>query len=54
VSVVLIQFDDEGLNRAFKKLIAYGIREIRHAIDQESLPQLCRSQIDRTSPLSLV
>lgn len=54
VSVVLIQFDDEGLNRAFKKLIANGIREIRHAIDQESLPQLCRSQIDRTSPISLI
>jgi uncharacterized protein (DUF58 family) len=54
VSVVLIQLDEEGLNRAFKRLVANGIREIRHALDQESLPRLCRSQIDRSSPLSFI
>lgn len=53
VSAVLVQLDDEGLNRAFRRLVANGIREIRHAANQEALPELCRSQIDRTSPLSL-
>ncbi len=53
VSAVLVQLDEDGLNKAFRRLVGNGIREIRHAVNQESLPQLCRSQIDRTAPLSL-
>ncbi|MFN5290862.1 MAG: DUF58 domain-containing protein [Planctomycetia bacterium] len=53
VSAVLVQLDEEGLNRAFKRLVSNGIREIRHVENSDELPQMCRSQIDRTSPLSL-
>ncbi|MSR32784.1 MAG: DUF58 domain-containing protein [Gemmataceae bacterium] len=53
VSAILIQMDDESLHRSFKRLVANGVREIRHAPTAELLPQLCRSQVDRTSPLSL-
>ncbi|MFN6050680.1 MAG: DUF58 domain-containing protein, partial [Planctomycetia bacterium] len=53
VSAVLVQLDEEGLNRSFKRLVSNGIREIRHVENSDELPQMCRSQIDRTSPLSL-
>ncbi|MHB1422482.1 MAG: DUF58 domain-containing protein [Gemmataceae bacterium] len=54
VAVVLILLDDEPLERAYGRLVAEGIRDIRHLKSEEELPELCRRQVDRSSPYSFL
>ncbi|HTU89129.1 MAG TPA: DUF58 domain-containing protein [Gemmataceae bacterium] len=54
VSVVLILLDDAPLERAYGRLVAEGIRDIRHLKSEEELPELCRRQVDRSSPYTYI
>jgi uncharacterized protein (DUF58 family) len=53
VAVVLIGMDDDGLERAYARLVPEGIRELRHLRDEETLPDLCRSHVHRAVPYDL-
>jgi uncharacterized protein (DUF58 family) len=54
ITVVLILLDDEPLERAYGRLVAEGIRDIRHLKDEAELPELCRRQVDRSSPYTFI
>ncbi|HTU22300.1 MAG TPA: DUF58 domain-containing protein [Gemmataceae bacterium] len=54
VAVVLILFDDAPLERAYGRLVAEGIRDIRHLKSEEELPELCQRQVDRSSPYTFI
>jgi uncharacterized protein (DUF58 family) len=54
ITVVLILLDDEPLERAYGRLVAEGIRDIRHLKDEVELPELCRRQVDRSSPYTFI
>jgi uncharacterized protein (DUF58 family) len=54
VTVVLILLDDEPLERSYGRLVAEGIRDIRHLKDEAELPELCRRQVDRSSPYTFI
>jgi uncharacterized protein (DUF58 family) len=50
VSVVVVMMDDEGLEQAYARLVAEGIRDLRHLSSEEVLPELCRSHVNRMAP----
>jgi uncharacterized protein (DUF58 family) len=50
VSVVLVMLDEDGLERAYKHLLAEGIRDLRHCPNEEALPDLARNAVHRLSP----
>jgi len=54
VAVVLILLDDAPLERAYGRLVAEGIRDIRHLKSEEELPELCQRQVDRSSPYTFI
>jgi hypothetical protein len=54
VTVVLILLDDAPLEQAYGRLVAEGIRDIRHLKSAEELPELCRRQVDRSSPYTFI
>jgi uncharacterized protein (DUF58 family) len=54
IAVVLILLDDAPLERAYGRLVAEGIRDIRHLKSEEELPELCQRQIDRSSPYTFI
>jgi uncharacterized protein (DUF58 family) len=54
VTAVLILLDTEPLERAYGRLVAEGIRDIRHLREEAELPELCRRQVDRSSPYTFV
>ena len=49
VAVVLVLMDDDGLERAYARLVAEGVRDLRHLADEATLPDLCRNQVNRLS-----
>ena len=53
VSVVLVQLDDEGLERAFRLLSSEGIRDVRHVRNETELADLCNSRLQRSAPYQL-
>jgi uncharacterized protein (DUF58 family) len=50
VSVVMVLQDEAGLERAYVRLVAEGIRDIRHLHDESALPDLCRNSVQRALP----
>jgi uncharacterized protein (DUF58 family) len=54
VAVVLVLLDDAPLERAYGRLVSEGIRDIRHLKSEEELPELCRRQVDRSSPYTFI
>jgi uncharacterized protein (DUF58 family) len=54
VAVVLVIMDDNALERAYARLVAEGIRDLRHLRDEASLPDLCRQQVHRATPYDFV
>jgi uncharacterized protein (DUF58 family) len=54
VSVVLILLDDEALDNAYARLMAEGIRDVRHLRDEDELTELCQSRVERTAPYDFV
>jgi hypothetical protein len=53
VSVVLVMMDDNGLEKAYGRLVPEGIRDLRHLTGEAALPELCRNQVQRFSPYDL-
>lgn len=47
VAVVLVVHDNNALERAYARLVAEGIRDLRHLASEEMLPDLCRNQVNR-------
>jgi uncharacterized protein (DUF58 family) len=54
VAVVLVQCDDDRLELAYARLVAEGIRDLRHLANEEMLPDLCRNQVNRVAPYDFV
>ncbi|MBY0232619.1 MAG: DUF58 domain-containing protein [Gemmataceae bacterium] len=50
VAVILVQMDEDGLERAYARLVAEGIRELRHCPSEEALPDLCSNSVNRIAP----
>jgi uncharacterized protein (DUF58 family) len=50
VAAVLVTLDDNGLERAYARLVAEGVRDLRHLADEATLPDLCRSHVQRAAP----
>jgi uncharacterized protein (DUF58 family) len=50
VAVILVMMDDTGLEQAYARLVAEGIRDLRHLADEASLPELCRNTVNRLAP----
>jgi uncharacterized protein (DUF58 family) len=44
VTAVLIGYEPNQLERAYGRLVAEGIRDVRHLSKEEGLPELCRQQ----------
>src|SRR5262249_19486467 len=47
VTAVLILLDDDRFERAYGRLAAEGVRDVRHLRDEAELPDLCRQQVMR-------
>lgn len=55
VTAVLILLDDDnGLDQAYGRLLAEGIRDVRHLKSEAELPTLCQNQILRAAPYTMV
>jgi uncharacterized protein (DUF58 family) len=54
VTAVLVLMDPDPLEAGYGRLIAEGIRDIRHLPDISALPDLARRQVDRSSPYAFV
>ena len=54
VSVVLIMLDDEKMERAYGRLMAEGLRDIRHLTTEAALADLCQSSMHRGNPYSMM
>jgi len=54
ITVVLIQHEENALETSYGRLIAEGIRDIRHLKSEDEVPDLCRKQVDRSAPYSVV
>ena len=49
VSVVLIALDEERLEKAYGRLLAEGIMDVRPLRDEAGIPELCRQQVRPTA-----
>src|SRR5262249_16278496 len=47
VSVVLVMLEDENMERAYGRLMAESLRDIRHVTSEASLADLCQSSMHR-------
>jgi len=53
ISVVLLALGDEQHEKAFGRLRAEGIMDIRHLNNESELPDLCQQQVRRATPYQL-
>src|SRR5262249_41148251 len=54
VSVVLIMIDKDAIENVYGRLLAEGIRDVRHVTSEATLSELCQSSMHRGNPYSLV
>jgi uncharacterized protein (DUF58 family) len=54
ITAVLVLLESDGLEAGYGRLIAEGIRDIRHLTSEEALPDLARRQVDRSSPYAFI
>jgi uncharacterized protein (DUF58 family) len=54
VSVVLIMMDPEKFEQSYGRLLAEGIRDVRHLTDERTLAELCSRSVQRGNPYSMV
>jgi uncharacterized protein (DUF58 family) len=54
VSAILLLIDEERLEQAYGRLMAEGIRDIRHLRNEAELPALCGQQLRHAAPYGLV
>src|SRR5262249_50064139 len=45
VTAVLVTLEEEVLEKAYGRLLAEGIQDVRHLKEEAELPALCRSQV---------
>ena len=50
VTAVLILFDDTELEKGYARLLAEGVKDVRHLNDEAELPDLCSKQVQRATP----
>ena len=50
VAVILVMLDETGLEQAYARLMAEGIRDLRHLSSEAELPELCSNHIHRLAP----
>jgi uncharacterized protein (DUF58 family) len=50
VACVVVMMSDDALERAYARLVAEGIRDLRHLVNEETLPDLCRQHVNRLAP----
>ncbi len=50
VTAVLVIMDEGALERAYARLVAEGVRDLRHLADEKMLPFLCQNQVERAAP----
>jgi uncharacterized protein (DUF58 family) len=50
VACVLVLLDEDALERAYVRLLAEGIRDLRHLSSEAELPDICRRQVERAAP----
>lgn len=55
ITVVLVMMDDHGsTEQAHGRLLAEGIRDVRHLNSEAELPTLCQKQVMQTAPIEFV
>lgn len=54
VACVLVMMTDDSLERAYARLVAEGIRDLRHLNNEEMLPDLCSNHVNRLAPYDFV
>ncbi len=54
VTAVLVLLDTDPLEAGYGRLVAEGIRDIRHLPGEAALPDLVRRQVDRSSPYAFI
>jgi uncharacterized protein (DUF58 family) len=54
VTAVLILIDEDQLEQAHGRLLAEGIRDVRHLRNEAELPGLCQNQVRNPTPYDLV
>jgi uncharacterized protein (DUF58 family) len=54
VSVILILIDDQKLEQAYGRLLAEGIRDVRHLKSEAELPAMCGQTVRHAAPYGLV
>ncbi len=54
VTVVLILLRDDALEQCYGRLLAEGLRDVRHLHEEAELAELCRRQVQRLAPYDLV
>jgi uncharacterized protein (DUF58 family) len=54
VTAVLILLDDEQLEKGYGRLLAEGVKDVRHLADETQLPDLCNRQVYRSAPYRFV
>src|SRR5262249_46043692 len=54
ISAVLVLIDEDHLEQAYGRLLAEGIRDVRHLKNEAELPGLCGQQVRHASPYGLV
>jgi uncharacterized protein (DUF58 family) len=54
VSVVLIMMDPEKIERAYGRLLAQGIRDVRHLSSEQAVADLCSQSMHRGNPYSMI
>src|SRR5437764_14275449 len=45
VTAVLVLFEEDALERAHARLMAEGVRDVRHLRNEVELPDLCRREV---------
>jgi len=53
VTVVLIMFSENALEQAYGRLLAEGLRDVRHLPDEALLPDLCRQHVENSAPYQM-
>jgi hypothetical protein len=53
VTVVLVLIAEDEFEQAYGRLMAEGIRDIRHLRAEADLPSLCQKQVQRTAPYQM-
>jgi hypothetical protein len=54
VSVVLVMIDKENIEKAFGRLMAEGVRDVRHLVSEQALADLCSQSLHRGNPYSVM